>query len=200
MFKKLKLGSSLAALILFAFPWLDIQCSEKSVMTQSGLQIVYGGGSASEEMRSSKRDPEAGASTDSGDPVGNAPLVGLALLAVAGAVLFSLVALFQGGKFAGSISSILPAVALSLLLGQLMVGFPVKNKIANAMSEAGSQSAATVDDPMASLGASMGSAMGAAMMMNFKVRITPAFYLELLALGIPTLLLANGFIDKHKKE
>jgi hypothetical protein len=196
MFNKIRLGSSLAALILFAFPWLDIQCSEKSMMTQTGIETIYGGGTASEEMKSSKKNSEADPSKDSKDSVGNAPLVGLALVSVAAAVIFSLAALFQGGKFAESASSILPAVALAFLLVQLMVGFPVKNELAEATSGAGSQTTANEDDPMVSLGTSM----GAVMMMNFKVKTTPAFYLELFALGIPTLLLLNGFIDKHKKN
>lgn len=169
------------------------------MMTQTGIETIYGGGTASEEMKSSKKNSEADPSKDSKDSVGNAPLVGLALVSVAAAVIFSLAALFQGGKFAESASSILPAVALALLLVQLIVGFPVKNEFAKATSEAGSQTTANENDPMANLGASMGSAMGSAMMMSFKVKTTPAFHLELFAPGIPTLLLLNGFIDKHKK-
>ena len=42
--------------------------------------------------------------------------------------------------------------------------------------------------------------MATAMMMNIRVKTAPAFYLELLALGIPTLLLANSLIDKYKKN
>lgn len=37
------------------------------------------------------------------------------------------------------------------------------------------------------------------MMMNFQVRHLPALYIELIMLGLPTLVLANGLIDKLKK-
>ena len=45
----------------------------------------------------------------------------------------------------------------------------------------------------------LGKSMAGAVMMGVSIEKTTAFYLELLALGIPTLFLANGFIDKHKK-
>ena len=183
MLKKLKFGSSLAALILFALPWLDIQCSEKSLGTQSGVQIIYGGGSPAEGMESSE--------SDSKNSMEKAPLVGLAFLAVIGAVLFSGIALFFGGKGAEILSSALPAAALILLLVQMKIGFPVQNEIEKSMAESRQ---AGGDDSSA-----FGSAMGAAVMMNFRVKTLPVFYFELLALGIPTLLFANGLIDRLKK-
>lgn len=42
--------------------------------------------------------------------------------------------------------------------------------------------------------------MAAAMMMNFQIRQLPALYIELIMLGLPTLILANGLIDKMKKR
>ena len=195
MFNKIKLGSSLAALIIFAFPWVDIQCSEKSMATQSGLQVIYGGGSASEEMEAMGGDSSSDESPSSDESVGFAPLVALALIAVVGAVAFAFIAVIRGGERADMLASILPATALLLLLIQLMVGFPAKKKVIEAMTEGTSEAQAGDDD----FGAAMGESMAAAMMMNIRVKISPAFYLELLALGIPTLLLANGLIDKYKE-
>lgn len=195
MLKKIKLGSALTALILFALPWIDIQCSDKSLGTQSGLQVIYGGGSPSDEMEAFGEESSSEESFDSEDSMGFAPLVGLALLAVIGAVIYSSISLFQGGARAEFLSSVLPAIALGLLLMQLMIGFPVKNEIAEAMSESSSEMQTEGDEFDA-----IGESMATAMMMQIRVRTTSVFYLELLALGIPTLLLVNGLIDKYKKS
>ena len=157
-------------------------------MTQSGVQVVYGGGTVSEAMKESKSEEK------NEDSVGTAPLVGGALIAVVGAVVFSLLALFVGGKLAGSMSSLLPAVALVLLSLQLMMGFPVEKKLSESMAES-SDKTQNSEDGFSAFGASMASAM----IMNIRVQKTQVFYFELIALGIPTLLLLNGLIDKHKK-
>lgn len=190
MFKKIKLGSALAALVIFAFPWVDIQCSEKSMATQSGFQVISGGGSVSEEMKAMGGDSSSSESLNSDESMGFAPLVALALTAVIGAVVFSFIAVFRGDGRADMLSSVLPAAALLLLLMQLMMGFPAKKQMIDSLSESSSE-AQVGDDEF--------GAMTAAMVMNIRVKTTPAFYLELIALGIPTLLLANGLIDKYKK-
>lgn len=197
MFEKLKFGSTIAALILFAFPWLDIQCSEKSMATQTGFQVIYGGGSPSDEMKELGNDNEA-KDESKPDELGNSPLIGLALVSVIAAVVFSSLALFRGSDRANRYASILPAVALALILLQITIGFPAKKKILESMSEDTSKarSSQTTDDAFSGLGESMATAM----MMNIKVKTTPALYLELFALGIPTLLLLNSLIDKYKKQ
>ena len=198
MFKKIRFSSSLAALFLFALPWLDIQCSEKSMATQSGFQVIYGGGSASDEMKALGDDTKTESASKSPDSMGFSPLIALAFVAVVAAVWFSYLALFQGSEAAVRLSSILPAVALGLISLQIMIGFPAKKKIIESMSKGASESqkSQSIDDPFSGLGESMASAM----MMNIRVKTAPALYLELLALGIPTLLLVNSLIDKHKKK
>jgi len=198
MFKKIRFSSSLAALFLFALPWLDIQCSEKSMATQSGFQVIYGGASVSEEMKGLGDDTKTKSASKSSDSMGFSPLIGLAFILVVAAVMFSCLALFRGSEAADKYSSFLPAVALGLIWLQLMIGFPAKKKIIESMSEEASKSqqSQSQDDPFSGLGESMATAM----MMNIRVKTAPAFYLELLALGIPTLLLANSLIDKYKKN
>jgi len=196
LFKKIRIGTTLAALILFALPWIDVQCSDKTMMTQTGFQVIYGGGSITEEMESMTfGEPGADKNSSPDDSMGVAPLVAIALLCVIAAVAFSFIAMFRNNSRAEQLSSILPAVALAFLLLQMMIGFPAKKKILEGMSEKPPQSEST-DDPFAALGQSM--AMG--MMMNIRVKTTTAFYLELLALGIPTLLLLNGYIDIRRKK
>ena len=119
MLKKLKLGSSLIALILFAFPWVDIQCSQKSLATQSGFQVIYGGGTPSEEMEAMGDDDSSGDSGDDAEKesVGFSPLVGLALLCVIGGLISAIIAIFRGGERADLMASVLPTVALVLIGG-----------------------------------------------------------------------------------
>ena len=38
--QKINFGSSLLAVFLFCLPWLDFQCSGKTVFTQSGVQGI----------------------------------------------------------------------------------------------------------------------------------------------------------------
>jgi hypothetical protein len=197
MFKKIKLGSTLAALIIFAFPWVEMQCSERVMVTQSGFQVIHGDGSVSEEMEAMEGDSSSKESVSSDKSLGFAPLVALALIAVIGALVFSFIAVFRGSERADMLSSVLPAAALLLLVTQLMVGFPAKKNLMKTMSEGTSEEQAGGNEFGTAMDESM--AATAAMMMNIRVKATPAFYLELLALGIPTLLLVNGLIDKYKK-
>ena len=189
--QQLPSGSTLAALFLFLLPWVDIQCSQKSVATQTGLQVIYGGGSASDEMKAMGGDSQK---SDSPESMGFAPLVAIALLCIIGACVFGGLSLFKGDQRADMISMILPAVALALLLIQLMMGFPAKKEILKSMSKDSPQSEKSGDEFD-----ELGSSMAQAMMMNISVKTTTAFYIELFTLGFPTLLLINGFVDKQKR-
>lgn len=185
MFEKLNFGSALAALILFAFPWLDIQCSQKTLATQSGIQVIYGGGTPAEEPA------ETEVKKDDDNTIGKAPLIGLALIAVLGAVVASSLALFKGGEGPKLFSGVFPAIALTLLVVQMMNGFPLENEISEAMAETKSEDEGT--NAFANSAAQMA-------MMNFAVNKRPALYLELVVLALPTLLLLNGFIDSKRKQ
>ena len=191
MFKKIKLGTSILALIMFAFPWLNIQCSEKSLGTQTGIQMIYGGASPSEGMEELWGDAETETPKNNEESLGFASLIGLALLVVLAALVFSFIALFKGDARADRLGSILPAVALVLLMIQLLIGFPAKRKILGDMSEKNrSQETAP----------GIFEALGESMLPNIQAKTTPFFYIELLMLGIPTLLLFNGVVDKYKKD
>ena len=107
MFKKVKLGSSLAALIIFAFPWVDIKCTGISVATQSGLQVVGGGATASKGMEAMGSDSSIKKAQSANESLGFAPLVALALIAVIGSVIFGFITVFQGSERSDSLSSCL---------------------------------------------------------------------------------------------
>ena len=201
LFRKIRVASLLGALALFLMPWVDIQCSGTSLATQSGVQIIYGGSSPSEQMQGMGQGMEgqSGATVemnaDSEESMGYGPLVGLALLLVIVATIMSFVALKGDGGAADKFAGILPAAALGLLVIQLLIGFPAKREMMQSMKEGAQQSenSAAATDPMsASMEDAMGDAMMESVMANFTVEAKPAFYFELVALGIPTLLLLTS--------
>jgi len=195
MIQKLHLGTTLAALVLFCLPWIDIQCSNKSLATQTGIQTIYGGGTPAPELetfaKEQGKDKTRGKPGD--DSVGYSPLVALALLAVIGAVAASFMAIRSDDGQRGNTAGILCAVALALLVVQMMVGFPAKKNIGKSMaesSERGNRGHPTGEPDFG---------LATAMMMDIQVRYLPALYIELIMLGLPALILANGLIDKLKK-
>ncbi len=190
VFQKLNLFTALAALVLFFLPWIDIQCSGTSMATQSGVQVIYGGGSPSQEMKD--LDEKGGESE--GESMGFAPLVGLALIAVIGAVVAAFAAIRSAAPVRGNLPGVLCAVALGLIAVQMTFGFPVKRKLGEEFSKE-QKTEQRADDPFSGLGEGMAQAM----MMQIQVRHLPSLYLILVALGLPTLILANGLIDRMKK-
>lgn len=192
MINKLNLGSSLAALILFVFPWLDIQCSERSLVTQSGVEVIYGGGSPSEELeqKGGKVKTKRNGSEDS---IRFAPLVGFALLLVLVAALITLKDTIGGKSLGDTLALVLQALALGVLLVQLLVGFPIERYFSSEREKYSEETQAMAD------GGAKFTRSVAAGMMNVRVERTTALYLELVVLGIPTLILLNGLIDKRRK-
>jgi hypothetical protein len=195
MIQKLHLGTTLAALVLFCLPWIDIQCSNKSLATQTGIQTIYGGGSPAPEMeafaKEQGKDKTRGKQGD--DSMGYSPLVALALLAVIGAVAASFMAIRSDDGPRGNTAGILCAVALALLAVQMMVGFPAKKSIGKSMAESSEKENRGRPTGEPDFG------LATAMMMDIQVRYLPALYIELIMLGLPALILANGLIDKLKK-
>jgi len=194
MIAKLNIVSTLAALALFLFPWLDIQCSAKSFATQSGIQTVYGGASAAKELPSSsegqiKIDVDKKHQKESIDP---SFLAGIALLAVTGAVVLAFRNFILGKK--SDAVGILCAVALIALVIQMLAEFPVRSGLAEAMAQ--DSGSTRPNDSFENAG----NEMAKMFLVQIQVRYLPAFYLELLALGIPTLVLANSLLDRMKKR
>ena len=196
MIQKINIGTTLAALVLFFLPWIDIQCSQKSFATQTGIQAIYGGGSPSEDMKAfvEEQNQKNSAASKKEDAMGYSPLVALALLAVIGAVAASFVDLRSSGEPRTNLVGILCAAALVLISAQMMIGFPVGKSLGKSMAESSKKE--NPSDPMNGFGAGMASAM----MMNIQIRHLPALYIELVMLGLPTLVLANGLIDRMKKS
>ena len=201
MIAKLNIVSTLAALALFLFPWLDIQCSAKSFATQSGIQTVYGGASPAKDLRNfsdslpSSSDGKSRIEIDKQrkkEAIDPSILAGIALLAVIGAVILSF-RNFISGRNSNAVG-ILCVVALIALVIQMMAEFPIRSGLAEAMAR--DSGSARSNDSFADAG----NEFARMLLLQIQVRYLPAFYLELLALGIPTLVLANSLLDKLKKR
>jgi hypothetical protein len=160
--------------------------------------MIYGGASLSPEMKASGDNSILGGNSKPSDSFGFSPLIGISLMLMISAVVCSYFALFHDSGPADRYASFLPTAALVCVVFQLLAGFPAKNKIAESMSlgESKSKNMQSVNDPFSGLGATMGASMA----MNIRVKTLPSFYFLVLALSLPTLILANSFIDKHKPK
>ena len=188
MTKKINLGATIGALLLFFLPWVDFQCSGKSLLTQSGFQTITGKASLAGEMKQ-MQEQMGGGEAEQDDNVDMAVFVALALVAVIAAAGFALLGLQSADPSRNNVVAILCGVALALLLLQMMVGFPAERDLKEQMSE----QSGTPGDPANEMGAVMGAAMG------LSVKYMFALWLELVLLAIPVVLLVNGMIDKNKR-
>lgn len=195
MIQKLHIVTTLAALVLFFLPWIDIRCSQQSFATQTGFQTIYGGGSVSGAMEGfAEESGQAKAERENSDEsLGFSPLVALALLCVIGAVVMSFIAFRSGEAKQSNLVGALCAAALVLISAQMMIGFPAKKAVGKGMAEMSKTQ--TSGDPMDE----MSKGMAQAMMLQIDVRHLPALYFALAMLGLPTLVLANGMLDRLKK-
>jgi hypothetical protein len=188
--QKINLVTSLAALILFFLPWIDIQCSGKSLATQTGIQTIYGGGSPAQDMEAFEKEGRDRRTGRSNDKSMGSPLVALALLAVIGAVVAAFLAIRSAGESRSNLTGILCAVALALLALQMMIGFPVKKNL-NEQVAGQSKTEQRAEGPLGGFGEGMAQAI----MMQIQIRHLPALYIELILLGLPSLILANRWLD-----
>lgn len=199
MIAKLNIVTTLAALVLFLFPWLDVQCSAKSFATQSGIQTIYGGATPTRDLKefsnsvpSSKSAKETVSEMKKKESIDPSILAGIALLAVIGAVVLAFRHFISSKK--SDAVGILCAVALIVLIIQMMADFPIRSGLAEAMAQ--DSGSARSNDSFANAG----NEMAKMLLLQIQIKYRPAFYLELLALGIPTLILANSLLDKLKKR
>lgn len=182
MLNKLRLGTSALALLLFLFPWVDMQCSGRTLITQSGLQTVYGGASISEELESMGGQKEIDKEEDK-EGAGIAFFTAIALLATIGAVILFAKEVTNPAAL-GKTGTILATAAFVALLLQMLIGFPLERSIAESMEADSSEDA------------QMAAAMG--MAIQVKYRATIFFVLALLA--VPGLIAANALLDKKRAQ
>ncbi len=152
-------SASLLALLLFCLPWVEVRCNSprqefsesigsKPLVTQSGLQAIYGGGSLHPVLEAEKKKEEREAarlgrkdakmakdarSGDENEPMSWAPLflpypVLLLAVVIAGLTL-------KAPKLRLGLVGLLGAAALALLLLQTALGFPLENKVNYAITK-----------------------------------------------------------------
>jgi len=194
MLQKINILTLFSALALFFLPWLDLRCSGKSLYTQTGFQTVCGASTPAPEMKAQLEQMRA-LSSKSASPMpesmGISLLSGGALLAIACGLIFSFVSLRDGRRSLAP--GLLAAIALVLLVTQMMIEFPAKGVLEKSLlAPAGER---TRNDPSAG-----GDAALAAATMRVEVIYQHALYIELALLGIPTLILVNSLLDRLRKN
>ncbi len=184
--KPLRIGTLLAALILFFTPWLEVKCAGNRLMYQSGVDAVLNRVSPDENLEQMSKmgnGPKKDfSSKEMGDKAGYSILAGVALLA---AVIAFGSALGQARQLSG----IFAAVALGCLGAQAVTGFPFKTAITKQLDEMKAKSMPTGG------GRDPGEDMAKAMMggnMGLSVDYAPWFYVELGLLGLAALMGLSG--------
>ena len=187
MIPKLNLLSALAAVLFFFLPWTSIECHGRQMATQTGVQVMTGGATQIEQTDSirlevkSRKDPSLGRSY----------LAIVALLCAVSAVVVGFAAVVTGhGNFSGG-PGMLCAWALACLIAQAALDFPAKRELTKELagkSRGLSKSKSGAEGLEQALSEEIGS--------RIQVRPLPGFYAELAALGIPTLILLNGLLDR----
>ena len=171
--RAIKLTSAIAALVLFFMPWIDIQCSGKSLATQTGIQTITGMATPSSEIEGIMKN-------DRRESLGSSVLVATALLATGLGIACLLMALFNGNSKLDALGSILCVLALMCLLTQLIQGFPIKQQLIAKIS---------MDQASNPMG--MSDSLGFMMAANIQTVILPGFIATCSLLGIPSLLMVS---------
>lgn len=185
MLGKINFLTALAALILFFLPWIDIRCSGQSAATQTGIQTITGGSTPREQNK--VRSGVQVNLTPEQESLGTAPLVGVAFVYVVVAAIVFLIAIRTGTSRPAFIGGTLCALALLLLVLQTSMGFPGAKKLQQSLAHFTQNQGS--DLALASVAAQ-----------NLELVPLPGLYIEMAALGIPTLILLNGLLDRLRKQ
>lgn len=188
MIARIRFLSLLPALVLFFFPWVEIQCQKDPMLTQTGFQIIYGGAELHPEF-SKWVTSEKEHTMD--DRLGTGWFVGIALLAVSSAAVLAFKALRSGGERHGPRAEALAALALIALVIQLSIGFPAEQKIRDDLDPA--KNGKPQEGFEAGMSRSVAKGIG--------TRVLPLYYVQIGVLGLPVLLLLNsGITHLQRKE
>ena len=192
MTQKLNLGTALGALVIFFLPWLDFQCQGKSFIQQTGIQTITGKASLAPGFESlAKNQGNGGKNDTTGKDGPKSVLAALALIAIVGAIIAALLSLRSATGGGNNLAGVLCAIALGLLVVQAAIGFPAARDLEEKMRT--EQSGNRAEDPL-------GQMASAAVASTIQTKYFPAFYFELALLGLPTLLLCNGLLDRMRKS
>lgn len=187
MIARLRFLSLLPTLVLFFFPWVEIQCQKDPMLTQTGIQVIYGGATPHPEFSrwvESKKEPTME------DRLGTGWLVGFALMAIVGAMVYAFKALRPGHGHHGPRAEALAAAALAALVLQLSLGFPAEQKIRDDLDPA--KNGKPERGFEAGMARSVANGLG--------TRVLPVYFVQLGLLGIPALLLVNSLLARWQQR
>ena len=132
--RKIRFSSLLAAVLLFLFPWFDVSCGDRTLVTQTGFQAMVGSGSANEELEGGLLK---GAKVErSADEKGVAAswMTLLAFLAILGGVGCHL-SRRLGKQELEHHAPKLALAAVAFLLLQWITGFPIQDEVADSVAK-----------------------------------------------------------------
>jgi hypothetical protein len=190
MIGKVNLLTLLSALILFWMPWMDLRCDGRRLATQTGIQSIQGTASAASEITVDGDSPFQEPGKPSSFP--KAALVGGAFVALIVALLMAIRRLLSKRQVP-LLTGLLAGVALVLILIQWATGFPIEHH-ARESSRISPPGYRTLD-PSAGFNSEL-----AILSLDVKAEPMPAFYFELIALGIPTLIGGYSMIGLIRKR
>jgi len=185
--KGLRLGTLLAALVLFFLPWLELKCAGQRLMYQTGIQTILKDASMDGDMEmfaKTSGGDYAGKMNDVdggefGRKTGPSLLAGGALLCV---VIAFAVTLGSTGRAA---SGIMAALALALLGVQAGMGFPLQSSFEKEMEQLNQSGFRPGDAVMPGAGEETMAEM-------FAVKFSPWFYGELGLLAAAAVMALSG--------
>lgn len=178
MIGKVNLLTVLFALILFWMPWMDLRCDGRRLATQTGIQSIQGTASPASEITVAGDSPFEGPGKPSSFP--RATLVGGAFVALIVSLLLSLRGVFSKRPLHLQ-AGLLGGIALVLILVQWATGFPIEHH-ARESSQISPPGYRTLD-PSAGFNPEL-----AILSMDVKAAPMAAFYMEVIALLVPTLI------------
>ena len=203
------------ALVLVFLPWLNVQCSGRDLITQTGLQAAYGDASPSSGMEAmagaagddseepEEEEEDEGGPFDSDNGLGFAYLVIVSILAVVIGLVIAALVLFKNKANLPPVGGI-ALVALGCILAQLVIGFPVESELeamqaeslpAHNASDSSSDPQSPLEDSLDDLGRGL-----AASMMNFEVQYTNWLYLYILCLAAPSVIYLYQLVPNKKQQ
>lgn len=169
---KISLASLIAGVIMFALPWIEVQCKGQTFFRQTGLQTAVGAVSIAEELTKGAKmqQPEDGRSLGIGFLiVASGAFAGIALWAAWRAVQDDTHEPEKVGRYA--------SIAAALIGVQMSIGFPLERGIREEMKKGAGGPA---KDPFE-------AAMQQQISSAFQTKYMPALYLYLAALAVPAL-------------
>lgn len=203
-----RLGAALCAAGLFFFPWLQVSCSERTVLTQSGIQMAAGSANPDSDLLFdlgiAEEEPEEGSDATAAnyfkagkfsvDPADIAFLVLACLFLLLGALFAFSLSLHSRFVHGSLVGAILCGLSFFALLIQLFLASPMEKQLNETLQRQLAELKEREEPELAGIG--IDQLYDEAREENFETRYRPFFYAELFFLAAPGLLLLSQLLLK----